>query len=220
MYRPNQGHPVFSARPPPELPGRESPLGSSALPSCEFSSVTPSLTPGPPLWLLCISRAPRYPATVRGVGASPSWFRPRPPPPQLGSSQRSGHLLCILQLPFLRPSRPSPKITSSPAGISATAAVAAALPSPTGSSKPGPWGQDLGDPQGHASVLRVHSLGRQGAAHSPRGRCPMSVTRLPAGIAAPRRAATQAREARLAPSPTCTCPGSGRNAKPARASAE
>lgn len=34
-----------------------------------------------------------------------------------------------------------------------------------------------------------------------------------------RRAATQAREARRAPSPTCTCPGSGRNAEPARASA-
>lgn len=54
----------------------------------------------------------------------------------------------------------------------------------------------------------------------PRGRCPMSVTRLPAGIAAPRRAATQAREARRAPSPTYTCPGSGLNAEPARASAE
>lgn len=36
----------------------------------------------------------------------------------------------------------------------------------------------------------------------------------------PRRAATQAREACRAPSPTCTSPGSGRDAEPARTSRE
>lgn len=121
--------------------------------------------------------------------------------------------------PALLP-RPLPafsQVISSPAGILATAAVAVALPSPTRSAEPELPGLDRGDPHGHARGLGVHDPGRPAAAHSPRGSRPMSVARLPAGDVAPRRAATQARKAS---SPTCTCPGSGRDAEPARASGE
>lgn len=220
--RPNRGHPVFSALPPPELLGRESPLGSGALPPCESASVTPSQPQG---HLFGSTTSPWLPATQQqfeGLGLLLIGSGPDPHPRRSGPGSAEATSFAFSSSPSL-----------APPGL---------LPSHQLSCR------HLGDRRGRGRAPLPHPVSRVRAAGTgsrrssrpnqrprrPRPRPPLSrtltawepfyVCRSPLGWGCcsrpPRRAVTQAREARRAPSPTCTCPGSGRYAGPARMSRE
>lgn len=111
------------------------------------------------------------------------------------------------------------QVTSSPAGV-----LAAALPSPTRSAESELRGLDRVDPRGQPNQRPQRPRPRPPPSRTLTAWEPSYVCRSPPGWGCcsrpPRRAATQAREACRAPSPTCTCPGSGRDAEPARTSRE
>nr|XP_042114081.1 formin-like protein 18 [Peromyscus maniculatus bairdii] len=122
----------------------------------------------------------------------PSWTAVGPQSPHPGGAWLSapdtsnrpnrGHPVSAARPPPGLPGRESPLGSGAlPSRILATAAVAAALPSPTRPAESELRGPDRGDPRGHArGGLGDHDPGRPGAAHSPRGSRPMSVARLPA----------------------------------------